>query len=132
MSSARSPLAIAAIALFVAFSAAAAEPVNLDRVTVTGRAETRENAIIDAEQSAVALVTRRTIGVRAWIEQYEISEQERQDVVALLMPHSKMYLHTFEIIDDRIDAAGLIEITALVRVDVDRVVITLRNLNLAE
>ena len=49
MSSARSPLAIAAIALFVAFSAAA-EPVNLDRVTVTGRAETRENAIIDAEQ----------------------------------------------------------------------------------
>ena len=80
----------------------------------------------------MALVTRRTIGVRAWIEQYEISEQERQDVVDLLMPHSKMYLHTFEIIDDRIDAAGLIEITALVRVDVDRVVITLRNLNLAE
>ena len=131
MSSARSPLAIAAMALFVAHSAAA-EPVNLDRVTVTGRAATRANAIIDAEESAVALVTRRAIGVRAWIEQYEISEQERQDVVDLLLPHSKMYLHTFEIIDDSVDDAGIIEITALVRVDVDRVVITLRNLNLAD
>lgn len=118
--------------LFQAAPAAADSTLTLDRVTVTGRAHTHANAIIDAEQAAVELVARRTLAVRSYLEHYVLTEAERQEVIDLLMPHSKNYLNTFEVLDHRTDDAGIIEITAMARVEVDTLVITLRNLNLAD
>ena len=125
MHAARGAVQFAAITLlFLLLLPFAADAITLDRVTVTGRAQTRENAILYAEQSAVQIVAGRYIA-------NEMTVAEKRTLIDQVLPHSKTYLNSFEIIDDQVDDAGFTEITALARVEVGRLVTTLRNLDIA-
>jgi hypothetical protein len=106
-----------------------ASAFTVDRVTVTGRGQIRENAIMHAEQAAVEIVARRFIAVRVSISRWEMTEQDRDDMIDRLLPHSKTYLYSFEIIEDEVDEAGITEVTAIARVHADRLVMSLRTLH---
>lgn len=123
MPSARGPLPIVATILFL-LMCFAANAITIDRVTVTGRAQSREAAIVYAERSAVQIVARRYMVDDA-------TDEEHQIVIDQVLRHSKTYLSSFDIVDDRVDEAGITEITAEVRVVVGRLVTTLRNLDIA-
>ena len=123
MSFDRSRLPIAATILLLLLPVAA-NAITVDRVTVTGHGQSRANAIESAERSAVQIVANRYMARDA-------TDAEHQLLIDQVLLRSKYYLNSFEILDDRIDAAGITEITAEVRVDVDRLVTTLRNLDIA-
>jgi len=123
MSFDRSRLSIAATILLLLLPVAA-NALTVDRVTVTGRGESRDMAIVSAERSAVHMVANRYMARDA-------TDEEHQLVIDQVLARSKSYLNAFDILDDRIDEAGITEITAEARVDVDRLVTALRNLNIA-
>jgi hypothetical protein len=123
MSFARKVPRVAAIAVLMLFPLAA-YAITVDRVTVTGRAESRETAILYAEQSAVQIVAGRYIA-------NDMTDQERLTLIDQVLPHSKYYMHAFEILEERVDEAGFTEIVALARIEVGRLVTTLRNLDIA-
>jgi hypothetical protein len=123
MSFDRSRLPIAATILLLLLPVAA-NAITVDRVTVTGHGQSRANAIESAERSAVQIVANRYMARDA-------TDAEHQLLIDQVLLRSKYYLNSFEILDDRIDAAGITEITAEARVDVDRLVTTLRNLDIA-
>ena len=81
-------------------------------------------AIVSAERAAVRMVANRYMARDA-------TDEEHQLVIDQVLARSKSYLNSFEILDDRVDDAGITEITAEARVDVDRLVTTLRNLDIA-
>jgi len=114
---------ITVIAILMLFPLAA-NAVTVDRVTVTGRADSREIAILYAEQAAVQIVAGRYIA-------NDMTEKERLTLIDQVLPHSKYYMYAFEILEERVDEAGYTEIVALARVEVGRLVTTLRNLDIA-
>ena len=119
----RSRVSIAATILLLLLPVAA-NAITVDRVTVTGRGESRDMAIVSAERAAVRMVANRYMARDA-------TDEEHQLVIDQVLARSKSYLNSFEILDDRVDDAGITEITAEARVDVDRLVTTLRNLDIA-
>lgn len=123
MSFDRSRVSIAATILLLLLPVAA-NAITVDRVTVTGRGESRDMAIVSAERAAVRMVANRYMARDA-------TDEEHQLVIDQVLARSKSYLNSFEILDDRVDDAGITEITAEARVDVDRLVTTLRNLDIA-
>ena len=123
MSFDRSRVSIATTILLLLLPVAA-NAITVDRVTVTGRGESRDMAIVSAERSAVRMVANRYIARDA-------TDEEHQLVIDQVLARSKTYLNSFDILDDRVDDAGITEITAEARVNVDRLVTTLRNLDIA-
>lgn len=99
-----------------------ANALTVDRVTVSGRAETREAAILDAQRTAVQTVAVRYIAASEF-------EKKRLSMTDLILPHSESYLQAFEILEERVDDDGFTEIVALAGVEVGRLVTTLRNLD---
>ena len=110
MSFDRSRLPIAATILLLLLPVAA-NAITVDRVTVTGHGQSRANAIESAERSAVQIVANRYMARDA-------TDEEHQLVIDQVLARSKSYLNAFDILDDRIDEAGITEITAEARVDV--------------
>ena len=122
MHSVRTMIQVAAI-FGVLLAPLAANALTVDRVTVTGHAATRERAILEAEQTAVAKIVARYVAPAE-------SEKKRLILVDQVLPYSKSYLHAFEIVEERVDDEGYVEITALAGVEVGRLVTTLRNLDI--
>jgi hypothetical protein len=113
---------VAAIVVLLLFPLTA-YATTVDLVTVTGRAETREEAILQAERVAVRTVAERYVAAGD-------SEEEQLSRIDQVLPYSKSYMLGFEILEERVDEGGFTEIVALARVEVGRLVTTLRNLDI--
>lgn len=113
-----------AVVVIVALLASVAAAAGMaERVTVRESGYTRENAIMNAAQAAV-----RTV-----LEKYMASDaaDKNKELVDQILDNSTFYLSSINISDEEVDEEGIVEITAEAVVNVDKLVTTLRNLDVA-
>jgi hypothetical protein len=111
----------ALLAILVPVTASAG---TVERVTVTGSSHSREKAITRAAEAAVLAV----------MEKYIVSgaiSQNRNLITDEILANSSGYLESINIVDEKQDEEGIIEVTAEAVVEVGRLVTTLRNLDIA-
>ena len=110
--------------LLVIFVPVTATAGTVERVTVTESGYTRENAIKNAAQAAVQTI----------VERYMVSDaagQNRRLIIDQILDRSDGYLNSINIFDERMHEDGIVEVTAEVVVEVDKIMTTLRNLDIA-
>jgi hypothetical protein len=110
--------------LLVMFVPVTATAGTVEKVTVTESGYTRENAIKNAAQAAVQTIVERymasgTVG------------KNRRMIIDQILDRSNDYLDKINIVDERMHEDGIVEVTAEAVVEVDKIMTTLRNLDIA-
>jgi hypothetical protein len=107
------------LAMFVPIAATAKL---VENITVTESGYTRENAMKNAMQAAVQTVLDRYVARNAADQNTRLIDQ--------ILDNSDRYVNSIVIIDEQMDEDDIVEITAEAAVDTDKIMTTLRNLDI--
>jgi ABC-type xylose transport system substrate-binding protein len=107
------------LAMFMPFAATAK---TVERITVTESGYTRESAMKNAMQAAVQTLLDRYVARNAADQNTRLIDQ--------ILDNSDRYVSSIVIIDEQMDEDDIVEITAEAAVDTDKIMTTLRNLDI--